>query len=160
MAVRTIIMAVGTFVLQYRTAPSFSSISTSVALYSAGVLTRDVKPTVLSLPLMLKLSFSEMGRPWSGPTGWPVRWRWSSRDLACWIASSKNASLKQLVCVLINGLYRCRVACPPYQLLSCSSTLAEGFGDFFGAPDLGHDLLEDMRRATVSYLQLSWREPA
>jgi hypothetical protein len=56
-----IIMAVGTLVLQYLTAPSSSSISTSVALYSAGLLTRDVNPTVLSLPLMLKLSLSEMG---------------------------------------------------------------------------------------------------
>jgi hypothetical protein len=63
----TIIMAVGTFVLQYRTAPNVSSMSTSVALYLAGVLTKDVKPTVLSLPLMLKLSLRETGRPCSGP---------------------------------------------------------------------------------------------
>lgn len=60
---RTIIIAVGTFVLQYRTAPNFSNISTKVALCSAGMFIRDVKPTVLSLPLMLKLSFSETGKP-------------------------------------------------------------------------------------------------
>jgi hypothetical protein len=56
-------MAVGTFVLQYRTAPSVSNMSTSVALYLAGLSTKDVKPTVLSLPLILKLSLSEIGRP-------------------------------------------------------------------------------------------------
>jgi hypothetical protein len=92
-----IIIAVGTFDLQYRTAPSFSSMSTSVALYSAGLFTKAVKPTVLSFPLMLKLSLSEIGRPCSGPTVWPVRWRCSSSDLACCIASSKKTSLRQFV---------------------------------------------------------------
>lgn len=63
MSLRTIIIAVGIFVLQNLTAPRFSNISTKVALYSAGSFTKDVKPTVLSLPLMLKLSLSEIGRP-------------------------------------------------------------------------------------------------
>ena len=58
-----IIIAVGTFVLQYRTAPSFSNMSTSVALYLAGFPTSEVKPSVLSFPTILKLSFSDMGRP-------------------------------------------------------------------------------------------------
>lgn len=69
----TIIMAVGTFVLQYLTAPSLSNTSTSVALYGAGSFTNEVKPTVLSFPLTLKLSLRDMGRPWSGPTVCPVR---------------------------------------------------------------------------------------
>jgi len=71
--------------------------STRVALYSAGSFTSDAKPTVLSLPLMLKLSLSDMGRPWSGPTTWPVLLRCSSRALAVSIASSKKASLRQFV---------------------------------------------------------------
>lgn len=61
--IHTIIIAVGTLVLQYRTAPKFSRISTSVALYSAGSFTNEVKPTVLSFPFMLKLSLSEIGSP-------------------------------------------------------------------------------------------------
>jgi hypothetical protein len=99
-----IIMAVGTFVLQYRTAPSFSSISTRVALYSAGLSTKDVNPTVLSLPLILKLSLREMGKPCSGPTSVPVRWRWSSSAFALLMASSKKASLRQLVYVWVSWL--------------------------------------------------------
>lgn len=95
--IRTIIIAVGTLVLQYRTAPNDSRMSTRVALYSAGSFTNEVKPTVLSFPLMLKLSFSEMGKPWSGPTTWPVRLRCSSRAFALFMASSKKTSLRQLV---------------------------------------------------------------
>jgi hypothetical protein len=62
-----IIIAVGTFVLQYSTAPAFRSRSMSVLLYVAGSLTSEAKPTVESVPIMLKLSFIEMGRPWKGP---------------------------------------------------------------------------------------------
>jgi hypothetical protein len=36
-----------------------------VLLYVAGSFTHDVKPTVLSLPIILKLSLREMGRPFS-----------------------------------------------------------------------------------------------
>lgn len=93
-----IIIAVGTFVLQYRTAPSFSSSSTRVALYVAGVFTKEVKPTVLSLPTILKLSLSDMGSPWRGPTSLPVFRRCSSRDVAMLTASVTNKSVRQLVC--------------------------------------------------------------
>ena len=58
-----IIIAVGTLVLQYSTAPASSSISTSVLLYVAGLFAKDANPIVLSIPTMLKLSLTEIGRP-------------------------------------------------------------------------------------------------
>lgn len=67
-----IIIAVGTLVLTYKTAPAFLSKSTSVVLYVAGELAHDTNPTVESLPMMLKLSFRLMGSPCSGPIGTPV----------------------------------------------------------------------------------------
>jgi len=90
-------MAVGTFVLQYLTAPSFSSNSTSVALYAAGWSAREAKPTVLSFPAMLKLSLRDIGKPCSGPTSLPVVRRCSSSDLAMLIASVGKKSDRQFV---------------------------------------------------------------
>lgn len=151
-------MAVGTFVLQYRTAPRLSSISTKVALYSAGLLTRDVKPTVLSLPLTLKLSFREIGRPCSGPTSLPVRLRWLSRDLALVMASSKNTSLRQFVytCELRHLIH----VHPTYQLLRCCSALAERSCDRFRAPCLRCDIFQYVRSSAIRDFQLFRREPA
>jgi hypothetical protein len=92
-----IIIAVGTLVLQYLTAPAPSKSSTNVALYVAGLLTNEAKPTVLSLPMTLKLSLREMGRPCKAPLTFPVVCRCSSRDFAHSIASSKKTSERQLV---------------------------------------------------------------
>jgi hypothetical protein len=128
-----IIIAVGTFVLQYRTAPSFSSSSTRVALYGAGWSTKDVKPTVLSFPTILKLSLSEIGRPWRGPTSLPVLRRCSSSDCAILMASRGKKSERQFV------WGNCQ-HCPPrtthelYQLLRRRSALAKCPRHLFGRP--------------------------
>ena len=65
----------GTFVLQCITAPAPSKISTIVAFLGADLLQRDAMPMLLSTPLTQKESFTEMGRPWRGPSGEPVRAR-------------------------------------------------------------------------------------
>lgn len=92
-----IIIAVGTFVLTYSTAPALLSMSTRTVLYVAGWLTHETKPTVESLPIILKLSLREMGKPWSGPIGFPVFARCSSSALAASRASGKSVSERQLV---------------------------------------------------------------
>ena len=49
------------------------------------------------MPVMWKLSFTEMGRPWSRPRGWPVRARWASSSEARERAGAKRGSVRQLV---------------------------------------------------------------
>lgn len=97
LTVSAIIIAVGTLVFTYSTAPPCRRRSVRVLLYVAGSLTSDVKPTVESLPMMLKLSLREIGRPWNGPFGLPVLRRWSSNSLARAMASSKRISERQFV---------------------------------------------------------------
>ena len=46
-----------------------------------------VNPSVLSVPLTLMLSLMEIGRPWRGPTGFPVVLRILSSSCALAIAS-------------------------------------------------------------------------
>ena len=128
-----IIIAVGTFVLQYRTAPSFSKISTSVALVEAGWSTNEANPTVLSFPTILKLSLSEMGRPWRGPMTFPVLCRCSSSDLAMLMASVGKKSVKQFVWVAGQKPVPSLQA-RTYQLLCRRSALTECPCDLFRAP--------------------------
>lgn len=71
--------------------------STSALFFWAGAFTQDAKPMVESRPAMLKLSLSEMGRPWRLPIGLPVRSRCWSRVRAVDIAESNKVSDKQFV---------------------------------------------------------------
>ena len=54
-------------------------------------------PMLLSMPLTQKESFTEMGRPWRGPSGEPVRARWASRYSARERAEEKRGSVRQAV---------------------------------------------------------------
>jgi hypothetical protein len=63
LVVTGIIMAVGTFVLQYRIAPSLRRRVTSSDSFSCGELAHVTNPSVESYPLTLNKSFSETGRP-------------------------------------------------------------------------------------------------
>lgn len=67
-----IIIAVGTFVFTYTTAPSLSRISTSEELLVASVSANAANPTELAFPAMLKLSFNDIGTPCKGPVTLPV----------------------------------------------------------------------------------------
>lgn len=91
------ITAVGTLVLTYSTAPVSKRRSTSVLLNVAGWFANDVMPMDESLPVMLKLSLIDIGRPWNGPLVLPCFLRYASQSLARAMASSNSASDRQLV---------------------------------------------------------------
>ena len=54
-------------------------------------------PMLLSTSLIQKESFTEMGRPWRGPRGEPLRARWASRYSARERAEEKRGSVRQVV---------------------------------------------------------------
>lgn len=79
---------------------------TRAASLEAGFEHSAAMPRVESTPVMLKLSFMEMGRPWRGPMGLPVRERWVSRWRACCRADVNRGSVMQRVnCWAIAALY-------------------------------------------------------
>lgn len=95
--VSAIIIAVGTLVLTYGTAPRLFRVDTNEQSWTAGSFAQPTNPTELVFPAVSKLSFSEMGTPWNGPRSFPVRLSSSSRDLAVAMASENNVSVKQFV---------------------------------------------------------------
>ena len=86
----------GTFVLQYNTAPFSNKISTSKEFSSAGFSAKDAIPILESYPLILNVSFNEMGIPCKGLLNLPVRVYSSSSSLAREIADEKRISVRQL----------------------------------------------------------------
>lgn len=54
-------------------------------------------PIEESMPVMLKLFLTEIGRPWRGPRGLPVRAKCKSNSAARARANEKRGSVKQLV---------------------------------------------------------------
>lgn len=97
----------GMLVLAIMTAPKERRSWTRDASLEAGLEHSAVTPRDESTPVMLKLSFTEMGRPWRGPTGFPVRDRWAPRLRACCRADVKRGSVMQRVnCCAIAALYR------------------------------------------------------
>ena len=87
----------GTFVLAMMMAPRDSNISTSGAFCSAGLKDRAAMPMLLSIDAILKVSFTEMGRPWRGPIGIPVRLSWASSSEARARARLNRGSVRHAV---------------------------------------------------------------
>lgn len=69
--VSAIIIAGGTLVLTYKTAPASRSISTRILFSVAGCAANEERPMVESFPTILKLSFRLIGSPWRRPLGTP-----------------------------------------------------------------------------------------
>ena len=63
----------------------------------AGLKARAATPIEESMPMMLKLSFTEIGRPWRDPRVSPVRAKCESNWAARARAAEKSGSVKQLV---------------------------------------------------------------
>jgi hypothetical protein len=61
--VSAIIIAVGTLVLQYNTAPRLRRIATNSDSLSRGEFAHVTNPSVVSCPFTLKVSFNDTGRP-------------------------------------------------------------------------------------------------
>lgn len=78
------------------TAPACSSRSARAAFLVAGPKARAAMPIEESMPVMLKLSLTEIGRPWRGPRGLPVRAKCKSNSAARARANEKRGSVKQL----------------------------------------------------------------
>lgn len=101
-------IAVGTFVLQWITAPDSRIILTISESIFWGSLHQATNPTVVSISLMLKLSLSDTGRPCSGPTGLPEDEYSSSIFFARSMASSKRISVRQFVYSSVLSTFRHR----------------------------------------------------
>ena len=92
------IIVCGILVFTYNTAPSSRSIFTSAEFVVAGSFSRNATyPIVDCTPSTQKLSFILIGRPCRGPTGFPSRWRYSSRYLARSNAWGKKVSVRHEV---------------------------------------------------------------
>ena len=92
-------MPVGTFVLTNATAPRSRSTCGSTDSASAGVasLTSAANPRLDGCGGVTKQSFSETGRPCSGPAGRPVRASCASSSVARRSAGANMISVRQFV---------------------------------------------------------------
>lgn len=79
------------------TAPACRRRSTSAAFFVAGRKASAAMPMEESMPVIWKLSFTDMGRPWRGPRGLPVRARCESSSEARATAAEKRGSARQFV---------------------------------------------------------------
>ena len=100
-----IIIAVGTLVLAYGTAPKLIKRSTNKELLAARSLAQPTNPTELAFPAILKLSLSEIGTPCKGPISLPVSWRCRSNALARARASGNKVSVRQFVYYLVSEVH-------------------------------------------------------
>lgn len=138
-----IIIAVGTLVLTYGTAPKLTKSSTKEELLAAKSLAHPTNPTELAFPAILKLSLSEIGTPCKGPTSLPVSWRCRSSALARARASGNRVSVRQFVWLIVSESSLGQSGGPrvlAYQLMCNCCSLAESECDFFGTPYVMRDV--------------------
>lgn len=127
------IRLVGTLVLAKTMAPMFfSAFTTHDSVSSVSALpSHATYPTDVSASFTRNWSFSEIGKPWRGPTGFPWTRRYSSSSCARASACENRTSLRQLTCHERQHQAHIFPARAPWnhQLMGNGSTVAEGPGN-------------------------------
>ena len=128
----------------------------------AGWFTQNENPRVESLPVTLKLSLSETGRPWRGPVGFPVAANWASNFFAASSACGNIVSDRQFVCLKLisSSSFRMIRMTRTHQLVSRSGPFAECACNSFGRPGTGCRLLKDLRCTRSGDVQLLRCKPS